>query len=72
MVVSKQRSSHKAEAAYEDAHFAAMRLVIRIPELMQELPAPDGDYQPIGWAQVEELTYANAKLAEVVMFLEQA
>jgi hypothetical protein len=61
----------QAEAAYENAHLVAQDLVGRIRELLEDLPAPS-DEHPIRWTQVEELVYANARLAEVAKFLERA
>ena len=59
-----------AEAAYENAHLVAQDQLERIRELLFDLPAPGDDDHPITWANVGSISHANAKLAELIAFLD--
>jgi hypothetical protein len=59
----------QAEAAYENAHIVATNLLDRIRDLLQDLPAPEGEVV-INWAHVGSLAEVNNRLSSVVAFLE--
>ena len=60
----------EAEPAYENLHIVAQDLLVRIGELLQDLPAPGNDEYPIHWAHVGSLTEVTHRLSRVVAFLE--
>ena len=65
--MTKQRL--EAQPSYESAHMVATDLLAHIGELLQDLPAPDGEVV-INWAHVGSLAEVNRRLASVVAFLE--
>jgi hypothetical protein len=58
----------KAEPAYEQAHLICQDLLERIRELTFNLPAPGGETE-INWPLVGTMNHVNAKLTEVIEFL---
>jgi hypothetical protein len=58
-----------AEAAYENAHLVAQDLVMRIGELLFDLPAPGNDQHPIHWGHVGDLNEINSRLSAVIAFM---
>jgi len=58
-----------AEAAYENAHLVAQDLVMRIGELLFDLPAPGNDEHPIHWGHVGDLNEINSRLSAVIAFM---
>jgi hypothetical protein len=61
----------EAQPAYENAHLVARDLLVRIDELLHDLPAPGDDEHPIRWTHVGEITHVAAQLAGVIEFLER-
>ena len=59
----------EAQPAYESAHMVATDLLGHIAELLQDLPAPDGEVV-INWGHVGSLAEVNHRLASIVAFLE--
>jgi hypothetical protein len=66
----KEKPKLQAEAAYENAHLVARDFLQRIGELLQEMPAPGDEEQPIHWAHVGDVTEINSRLAALVAFME--
>lgn len=61
-----------AEAAYENSHLVARDLLDRVTELLQNMPAPDGNgEQRIHWGHVGDVNHVNALLLQVVQFLSR-
>ena len=60
----------QAEAAYENAHLIAQDMLERVRELLFDLPAPENDEYPITWADVGSLNEVNARLSNIVSFLD--
>ncbi|MEN6507123.1 MAG: hypothetical protein ABFD92_21510 [Planctomycetaceae bacterium] len=58
----------EAQPAYESAHMVATDLLAHIGELLQDMPAPDGEVT-INWGHVGSLAEVNGKLAEIIAFL---
>ena len=58
-----------AEAAYENAHLVAQDLVMRIGELLFDLPAPGNEQHPIHWGHVGDLNEINSRLSAVIAFM---
>lgn len=66
--MTKQRV--EAEADYENAYQEAQDLAVRIWELLDRLPGPDGAHRT-WWHKGAELVHANGKMAEVIKILER-
>ena len=60
----------EANAAYENACMVSQDLVGRIGELLKDLPSPDNDEHPIDWGHVGSVNHLNAKLSEIVAFID--
>ncbi len=67
--MNKKPNLH-AEAAYENAHLIAQDMLERVRELLFDLPAPENDEHPITWADVGSLNEVNARLSNIVSFLD--
>lgn len=60
-----------ADAAYENSHLVARDLLDRVGELLEEMPAPNGE-RPVHWGHVGDVNHVNALLLQVVQFLSRA
>ena len=69
MSTKTKKPNLKAEAAYENAHLVAQDLIVRISELLFDMPAPDNEENPIHWGHVGDLSHINKQLSEVIEFL---
>lgn len=67
MMKTTKKPNLKAEAAYENAQLVATDLLIRLQELLHDLPAPESD--GIDWTHVGTVSHLNHKLSELVEFL---
>jgi hypothetical protein len=65
-----RRPALNADAAYENAHLIARDLLVRIEELLFDLPAPDSEEHPIDWGHVGSVNHVNELLSRAVAFLE--
>ena len=58
-----------AEAACENAHLVAQDLLVRVKELLFDMPVPGDDEHPIHWGHVGDLTEINHRLSGIIAFL---
>lgn len=66
-----QKTQLQAEPTYEMGHGMARDLLERIGELLQDMPAPGNDDQPIHWGHVGDISHVNSLLVQAVHFLER-
>lgn len=65
-----RRSALEADAAYENARLIARDLLVRIEELLFDMPAPDSETRPVDWSYVGSVNHVNELLSRAVAFLE--
>jgi hypothetical protein len=69
--MTRQTNRAEIERAHVAAHAAAMANLDRLAELLGDHPAPEtDDGRPIHWGHVGDLAHVNARLAELVRFLD--
>ena len=64
------QQSETLEAAYTNAHLAAVQMCERISQLLFDLPAPDSDVA-ITWGHVGDLDEINRHLKNALDFLNR-
>jgi len=69
--MARRTAAEQIHDAYVAAHAAAVGHLDRLAELLGDHPAPENDDgRPVHWGHVGDLAHVNARLAELVRFLD--
>ncbi len=63
--MANPQKRQQLEDAYTSAHVRALTLLENLHEIVEDMPAPDNDEDPIDWGHVGSLEYLCERLREM-------
>ena len=63
--MANPKKRQQLEDAYTSAHVRALTLLENLHEIVEDMPAPDNDEDPIDWGHVGSLEYLCERLREM-------